>query len=120
MVVGDFAAVLEPGREGFNDRERCIGSGPGFVDGIVGDRIHFGQGLGEGGAVVDIEEIMTCHGVAWWVADGDGRDDSCGVVVVIVLVAGDLERHAWRIRLWDVFVAVVVEVRVLFPIIVDL
>ena len=112
MIVGDFAAVLEPGQEGVNDRERCIGSGPGFVDGVVGDRIHFGQGLGEGGAVVDIEEIMTCHGVAWWAADGDGQDNSCGVVVVIVLVAGDIERHAWRVRLWDVFVAVVVEVSV--------
>ena len=64
VVVGDFAAVLETGREEVNDGERWIGSGPGFFDGGVGDHIYFGQGLGEGGSIVDIEEIMTCPGVA--------------------------------------------------------
>ena len=64
VVVGDFAAVLEPGREGVNDRERWIGSAPGFVDGGVGNRIHFGQDLGEGGAFVEMEEILIWHGVA--------------------------------------------------------
>ena len=64
MVVGDVAAVLEPGRDGVNNREVWIGSDPGFVDGGVGDRIHFGQGLGEGGGVVELEEILTYHGVS--------------------------------------------------------
>ena len=62
MVVGDFSAVLEPGREGVKDREIWSGSDPGFVDGEVGNRIHFGQDLGEGGAVVDLEKILTWHG----------------------------------------------------------
>ena len=54
MVVGDFAAVMEPGWEGVNDRERWSGSDPDFFYGGVSDRIHFGQGLGEGGAVVEL------------------------------------------------------------------
>ena len=64
VVVGDFAAVLDPGRKGVNDGERWIGSDPGFVDGGVGDRIHFGQDIGEGGSVAELEEILTRHGVA--------------------------------------------------------
>ena len=63
MIVGDFAAVLETGREVVNDGERWIGRDTGFVDGGFGDRIHFGQGLGEVGAVVDLEEILTWYSV---------------------------------------------------------
>ena len=64
VVVGDFAAVLDPGREGVNDIERCIGINTGFVDGGVVDCIHFGQSLGEGGDVVELEEILIWYGVA--------------------------------------------------------
>ena len=64
VVVGDFVAVLEPGREVVDDRERYIGSNMSFVDGGVGDHIHFGQGIGKGGAVVELEEILTWHGVS--------------------------------------------------------
>ena len=64
MVLGEFAAVLDPGREGVNNRERWIGIDPGFVDGGVGDHIHFGQGLGEGGAAVELEDILVRHSVA--------------------------------------------------------
>ena len=55
MVVSDFSVVLEPGWEGVNNREIWIGSDPDFVDGGVRYHIHFGQGLGEGGAIVDFE-----------------------------------------------------------------
>ena len=64
VVVGGFEAVLEPGRGGFNDGERRIGIDTGFVDGVVDYCIHFGQGLYEGGVVVELEEILTWHGVA--------------------------------------------------------
>ena len=47
---------------GVDGRERWIGSETGFVDGGFGNRIHFGQGIGEGRAVVELEEIMTWHG----------------------------------------------------------
>ena len=63
-VVGDFSAVLEPGQEGVNDGERCIGGNTGFVDGGVGNRIHLGQGLGEGGSILELEEILKWHVVA--------------------------------------------------------
>ena len=33
VVIGDFAAVLEPGREGVDDGERWFGRDTGFVDG---------------------------------------------------------------------------------------
>ena len=64
VVVGDFAAVLEPCREGVNDGEIWIGSDPSFVDGGGRNHIHFGQGIGEDGAVVELEEILIWHGVA--------------------------------------------------------
>ena len=64
LVVGEFSAVLDPGREGVNDIERCIGINTGFVDGGVVDCIHFGQSLGEGGDVVELEEILIWYGFA--------------------------------------------------------
>ena len=64
VVIGDFAAVPEPGREGVDDGERWIVRNTGFIDGGVDDHIYLGQGLGEGGAVVDLEEILTWHGVS--------------------------------------------------------
>ena len=114
LVVGEFLAVLDPGREVVNDGEIWIGSNPGFVDGGVVDFIHFGQVIGEGGAVVELEEILIWHGVDVWVADGDGRDNSHGLVVVGVgvFVDGDIERHTRQVWLWGVFVAVAVEVSV--------
>ena len=30
----------------------------------VGNHIHFGQGLGEGGAAVELEDILVRHSVA--------------------------------------------------------
>ena len=73
----------------------------------------FGQGLSEGGAVMVLNELLIWHGVVTCrVLDRNGRDNSCGVVVVLVFVAGDLEQHAQRVRIWGVCVAVAVEVSV--------
>ena len=59
---------------------------------------------------MELEEILTWHSVAYQVADRVGRNDSCGLVIAVVLVTGHFERYARRIRFWGVIVTVVVEV----------
>ena len=57
-----------------------------------------------------LEEIRILDGVSFNRANGDGGNDGSGVVCRIVVVAGELDGHARRIWLADIFMAVTVQV----------
>ena len=61
-------------------REGGSGDGPSLVDQGVRDLVHFGQYLGEDGAVMVLEKVLIRHGVASGITDGDGGDNGGSVV----------------------------------------
>ena len=63
--------MLEPGGKGvdyWEERVQCHG---GLVRGGVGNLIHLHESLRDGGAVVELEEVLAGQGVSVAVADGD-------------------------------------------------
>ena len=112
--------MMEPGGKGVKYREGRVQRNAGLVRGGVRDLIHFHESLCDGGAVMDLDEVLARHNVAVVIVYGDRRHYGCGAVVVIIVRAWDLEWCDGRICLWDILVAVLIEVGVQAAVIVDL
>ena len=61
---------------------------------------------------MDLDEVLARHNVAVVIVYGDRQHNTCGAVIIIVVRTMDLEWCAGRIWLWDVLVAVSIEVGV--------
>ena len=112
VVVDYFRTMLEPGGKGV---DYCVGRvqrNAGLVCGGVANLIHLHERLHDGGAVVELVEILARHGVAVAITYGDRRPNGCGAVVVIVVRARGFEWCAGRIWLGDIIVALSIEVGV--------
>ena len=80
MVVGDLAAVLEPRREGVNEREGRVRDRLSGIDGGINELVYFDQCLGDGGAVMVLKEVLIGYHFALGITNGDGGDDGSCVV----------------------------------------
>ena len=64
--------MLEPGGKGVDYWEGRVQCHGGLVRGGVGNLIHLHESLRDGGAVVELEEVLTRHSVAVTITYGDG------------------------------------------------